>query len=117
MPLKIVRNDITEMRADAIVNSANHHAAVGGGIDRAIHKAAGAELLAARKKIGDIATGDAAITPAYNLHAKYVILTGVSGPLRGCIRSCPISRATDPASCGSRMSCIFRCPQRGVKTS
>ena len=48
---------------------------MGGGVDRAIHKAAGAELLAARKEIGDIATGKAAVTPAYNLPAEYVIHT------------------------------------------
>ena len=75
MPLEIVRNDITKMRVDAIVNSANPRPVVGGGVDRAIHKAAGAELLAARKQIGDIATGKAAITPGFNLHAKYVIHT------------------------------------------
>ncbi len=75
MPFAIVRNDITKMQVDAIVNSANPRAIVGGGVDRAIHQAAGAELLAARKKIGDIATGTATITPAYRLHARYVIHT------------------------------------------
>lgn len=75
MPLEIVRNDITSMRVDAVVNSANPHPIVGGGVDRAIHAKAGAELLAARKKIGDIATGKAFITPAFHLSAKYVIHT------------------------------------------
>ena len=75
MPFAIVRNDITKMQVDAIVNSANPRAIVGGGVDRAIHQAAGAELLAARKKIGNIATGTAAVTPAYRLHARYVIHT------------------------------------------
>ena len=75
MPLEIVRNNITQMRVDVIVNSANPRPVVGGGVDRAIHKAAGAELLVARKKIGDIATGKATITSAYNLHGKYVIHT------------------------------------------
>ena len=75
MPFAIVRNDITKMQVDAIVNSANPRAIVGGGVDRAIHQAAGAELLAARKKIGDIPTGTAAVTPAYRLHARYVIHT------------------------------------------
>ncbi len=75
MPLEIVRNDITKMQVDAIVNTANPRPVVGGGVDRAIHKAAGAELLAARKEIGDIATGKAAVTPAYNLPAEYVIHT------------------------------------------
>ena len=75
MPLEIVRNDITKMQVDAIVNTANPKPIVGGGVDRAIHKAAGAELLAARKKIGAIATGKAEVTPAYGLHAKFVIHT------------------------------------------
>ena len=75
MPFEILRNDITRMQVDAIVNSANPRAVVGGGVDGAIHRVAGPELLAARKKIGDIATGTAAITPAYNLNAKYVIHT------------------------------------------
>lgn len=75
MPLEIVRNDITKMQVDAIVNTANPRPIVGGGVDRAIHKVAGAELLAARKKIGDIGTGKAVITPAYKLHARFVIHT------------------------------------------
>ena len=75
MPLEIVRNDITKMQVDAIVNTANSRPIVGGGVDRAIHKAAGEELLAARKEIGDIATGTAEITLAYGLHAKFVIHT------------------------------------------
>ena len=75
MPLEIVRNDITKMQVDAIVNTANPRPIVGGGVDRAIHKAAGAELLAARKEIGDIAVGKAVVTPAYNLPAEYVIHT------------------------------------------
>lgn len=75
MPLEIVRNDITKMQVDAIVNTANQKPIVGGGVDRAIHKAAGAELLTVRKKIGDIVTGKAAITSAFNLHARFVIHT------------------------------------------
>ena len=75
MPLEIVRNDITKMQVDAIVNTANPRPIVGGGVDRAIHKVAGTELLDARKKIGDIATGKAAITSAFNLHARFVIHT------------------------------------------
>ena len=75
MPFEIVRNDITNMRVDAIVNTANPRPVIGAGTDSMIHKKAGPELLAARQKIGDIDRGCAAITPAFNLHAKYVIHT------------------------------------------
>lgn len=75
MPLYIVRNDITKIKADAIVTAANPHALVGGGVDRAIHAAAGPGLLRAREEIGDIATGDAAVTSAFFLPARYVIHT------------------------------------------
>ncbi len=75
MPFEIVRNDITNMRVDAIVNSANPRPVIGLGTDSSIHEKAGPELLAARKKIGPIAMGQAAITPAFRLHAKYVIHT------------------------------------------
>lgn len=75
MPLTIIRNDITKMQVDVIVNTANPRPVVGGGVDRAIHRAAGPELLAARRKIGDIATGKAFITRGYRLPSKYVIHT------------------------------------------
>ena len=73
MPFEIVRNDITNMQVDAIVNAANPHPAVGSGVDSRIHKKAGENLLIARKQIGEIAYGNAKITSAYNLNAKYVI--------------------------------------------
>ena len=75
MPFEIVRNDITKMTVDAIVNSANPRPVVGLGTDSSIHEKAGPELLAARQKIGPIAMGQAAITPAFRLDAKYVIHT------------------------------------------
>ena len=75
MPFEIVRNDITKMRVDAIVNSANPRPIVGLGTDSSIHQAAGPELLLARQKIGSIAPGNAAVTPAFRLDAKYVIHT------------------------------------------
>ena len=75
MPFQIVRNDITNMQVDAIVNSANPRPIVGLGTDSSIHAKAGPELLAARQKIGPIPMGQAAITPAFRLHAKYVIHT------------------------------------------
>ena len=76
MPFQIIRNDITKVKADAIVNTANPHPRIGGGTDSAVYKAAGAEqMLAERRKIGDIRPGDAAVTPAFALPAKYVIHT------------------------------------------
>lgn len=75
MPFEIVRNDITNMRVDAIVNTANPRPVIGSGTDSMIHEKAGAELLAARERIGNIDRGCAAITPAFNLNAKYVIHT------------------------------------------
>ncbi|AEV28699.1 putative phosphatase, C-terminal domain of histone macro H2A1 like protein [Sphaerochaeta pleomorpha str. Grapes] len=79
MPFMIVRNDITKMKVDAIVNSANPHVAIGRGVDSAIHAAAGPELFEARKVLGDIPVGSAVATPAFNLDATYVIHT--VGPL------------------------------------
>ena len=75
MPFQIIRNDITKVKADAVVNTANPMPVVGSGTDSAIHEAAGPELLNARKKIGAISPGQAVSTPAYNLPAKYVIHT------------------------------------------
>lgn len=75
MPFEIVRNDITNMCVDAIVNTANPRPVIGSGTDSMIHIKAGPELLAARQQIGKIDTGSAAITPAFNLHAQYVIHT------------------------------------------
>ena len=74
MSFKIIRNDITKVKADAIVNTASPHVRIGSGVDTAIYNAAGRdELFAAREKIGPIARGNAAITPAFNLDAKYII--------------------------------------------
>ena len=75
MPFQIIRNDITKVKADAIVNTANPRPVIGSGTDSAIHEAAGPELLEARKKIGDIAPGNAAITPGFRLPARYVLHT------------------------------------------
>ena len=75
MPFEIVRNDITNMHVDAIVNTANPRPVIGLGVDSAIHEKAGAELLKARQCIGQIDVGHAAITPAYQLDAKFVIHT------------------------------------------
>lgn len=76
MPLKIIRNDITKVKADVIVNTANPQPIYASGTDQAIYEAAGSEkLLDERKKIGNIARGDIAVTPAFNLMAEYIIHT------------------------------------------
>lgn len=79
MPFQIIRNDITKVKADAIVNTANPDVAIGSGVDSAIYKAAGEDrLLRERQKIGKLEPGEVAITPAFDLDAKYIIHS--SGP-------------------------------------
>ena len=76
MPFHIIRNDITRVHADAIVNTANPEPVYAGGTDSAVYHAAGKDkLLAERKKIGRISPGQAAFTPAFALQAKYIIHT------------------------------------------
>ena len=98
MPFKIVRNNITLVKADAIVNTANPMPVVGGGTDSAIYDAAGREvLLSKRREIGEIKPGDARVTEAFALDAKYIIHTvgpmwidgahGEMDVLRNCYRN------------------------------
>lgn len=98
MSFRVVRNDITKMDTEAIVNTANPHVAVGPGCDKAVYKAAGYDkLLDYRKKhIGEVAEGEVFITPGFGLKAKYIIhavspmfIDGQSGEeekLRSCYR-------------------------------
>ena len=99
MSFKIVRNDITKIKADAIVNTANPEPVYSAGTDSAVYNAAGAEkLLAERRKIGRIAEGDVAVTPAFDLDAKCIFHTvgpiwqggdyGEKETVRKCYQNC-----------------------------
>src|SRR5574344_406128 len=119
MKLLVVEGDITRLEVDAIVNAANCSLLGGGGVDGAIHRAAGPELLEACRPFGGCPTGEARITPGFRLKAKFVIHTpgpvwhgGARGEdelLRACYVHC--LELAESTGCGS---VAFPCISTGV---
>ena len=117
--IKVIQYDITNLDVDTVVNAANTTLLGGGGVDGAIHRAAGPELLEACKKLGGCPTGEARITPGFRLKAKWVIHAvgpvwrdgghGEPQLLESCYRS-----AFDLAKEAKARSVAFPCISTGV---
>ncbi len=105
--IELVEGDITQLRVDAIVNAANRTLLGGGGVDGAIHRAAGPQLLAECKTLGGCPTGQAKITAGYSLPARWVIHTvgpvysGAAGDAE-LLRACHVNSLQRALECGAQ---------------